>query len=80
MRPDTLDRRQGDRRQTDRRQKREKVPCPHCGHGKSAVLARQPAWADLRRLPAGAYLRFRKCDGCRHEFTTVEVLSATLRA
>jgi hypothetical protein len=42
-------------------------PCPHCGHITSRRVSN--GWSE----PDDHYLRYKKCDGCKGQFTTVEV-------
>jgi hypothetical protein len=43
-------------------------PCPYCGHIKSARI--HNGWSE----PDDHYLRYKKCDGCKAHFATVEVI------
>jgi uncharacterized protein with PIN domain len=60
------------RRTTDR-ERTPKAVCPHCRHGMSHVISDwdyRPHYDDDAR----AYVRYRRCDGCRGIFWTEETV------
>ena len=50
------------------RARRDKLACPHCGHGRSLVTDSRPS-IDGTRID-----RARVCDACLQKFFTVEII------